>query len=168
MCLLEGGNEQLSGFFERHEMGGGGGGSPIIAARRTIPNVNEPRGTIMAECCNTASSSTSGGGSIGSNTMGVLDRYKTKAASFYRQHLQSHARSIEGREGLYQGREASRSSSSSRSGGSGGKKKSSAGKSKSSGGGSHRKKDKKSGGRSSGGCSSKQARKLPTVTEKED
>ena len=41
----------------------------------------------------------------------LIDRYKTKAASFYRQHLRNHAKEIaEG--GLYQGREASRKSSS--------------------------------------------------------
>ena len=37
-----------------------------------------------------------------------IHRYRTKAASFYRQHLASHARQLAEREGLYKGREASR------------------------------------------------------------
>lgn len=47
-----------------------------------------------------------GGG--GAGRTGRLDRYRTKAASFYRQHLQGHARRLAEREELYEGREASR------------------------------------------------------------
>mmetsp|Transcript_6359 Transcript_6359/g.11062 ORF Transcript_6359/g.11062 Transcript_6359/m.11062 type:complete len:283 (+) Transcript_6359:345-1193(+) len=69
LCMLEGGNEQLNMFFDRHGMGGGNA----------------------------------------TTSVGVLDRYKTKAASFYRHHLKSHANQVaEG--GLYEGREASRKS----------------------------------------------------------
>ena len=75
--MLEGGNEQLTLFLDRHGMGGGNG----------------------------TPASHYGGGNTAS--VGVLDRYKTKAASFYRQHLRSHAKQLaEG--GLYEGREASR------------------------------------------------------------
>lgn len=71
LCMLEGGNGQLGGFFERHGMG----------AEAGVAGAKEGRGG--------------------------LDRYRTKAASFYRQHLLSHARRLaEG--GAYEGREASR------------------------------------------------------------
>mmetsp|Transcript_29153 Transcript_29153/g.50346 ORF Transcript_29153/g.50346 Transcript_29153/m.50346 type:complete len:287 (-) Transcript_29153:694-1554(-) len=73
LCMLEGGNEQLNMFFDRHGMGGGNA----------------------------------------TTSVGVLDRYKTKAASFYRHHLKSHANQVaEG--GLYEGREASRKSNTQR------------------------------------------------------
>jgi len=62
------------------------------------------------------------GGRGGTCSTGILDRYKTKAASFYRQHLKSHAKMVAAKGGLYKGREASRKGSSSSS--SGGKKKS--------------------------------------------
>lgn len=78
LCMLEGGNEQLRAFFDRHQMGGG------------EQNTNEH----------------SGNASPGGSVVG-FDRYKTKAASFYRQHLTIHARQLaEG--GTYEGREASR------------------------------------------------------------
>lgn len=82
LSMLEGGNGQLDQFFERHEMGKSGGNTIIT---------------------NVATSPTANGAS--------LDRYKTKAASFYRQHLINHAKEL-GEGGLYKGREASRSSSS--------------------------------------------------------
>jgi len=89
--MLEGGNEQLTLFFDRHDMGSGGGGG----GNNNIDNKG------------------SGGGKKGddnnnnTNNVGTIDRYKTKAASFYRQHLMSHAKQVsEG--GLYEGREASR------------------------------------------------------------
>jgi hypothetical protein len=48
------------------------------------------------------------------NETPVLDRYKTKAASFYKQHLAKHVQEVaEG--GVYMGREASREASKSRS-----------------------------------------------------
>ena len=48
------------------------------------------------------------------NTTPLIDRYKTKAASFYKQHLAKHAKEVvEG--GVYMGREASREASKSRS-----------------------------------------------------
>jgi hypothetical protein len=59
LAMLEGGNEQLQHFFQRHQM------------------------------ANTSS------------------RYKTKAAKFYRTHLEKHVKTV-GNAGLYKGREASR------------------------------------------------------------
>jgi len=78
LCMLEGGNEQLGLFFDRHGMGGG---------------------------------SCSSGNNIIMEGVGGLDRYRTKAASFYRQHLLSHAKTVAGKGGLYEGREVSRKSS---------------------------------------------------------
>lgn len=49
-----------------------------------------------------------GMGAEGDGAVAGLDRYRTRAASFYRQHLASHARHLAEREGLYEGREASR------------------------------------------------------------
>jgi hypothetical protein len=79
LSMLEGGNEQLDQFFERHEMGKKSSGT-TTAATPTSPTAS---GTL-------------------------LDRYKTKAASFYRQHLINHAKKL-GEGGIYKGREASRS-----------------------------------------------------------
>ena len=98
LCMLEGGNGQLSQFFDRHELGNG------MQQQSLSP-------THAAS-----------GGRGGTCSTGILDRYKTKAASFYRQHLKSHAKMVAAKGGLYKGREASRKGSSSSS--SGGKKKS--------------------------------------------
>lgn len=48
------------------------------------------------------------------NTTPLIDRYKTKAASFYKQHLAKHAKEVV-ESGVYMGREASREASKSRS-----------------------------------------------------
>mmetsp|Transcript_18456 Transcript_18456/g.26037 ORF Transcript_18456/g.26037 Transcript_18456/m.26037 type:complete len:225 (+) Transcript_18456:84-758(+) len=66
LAMLEGGNTQLSKFFERHDL--------------------VPRDDIN----------------------GTDHRYKTKAASFYREHLQLHVKKVS-HSGMYQGREAFRS-----------------------------------------------------------
>lgn len=63
LALLEGGNEQLQHFFERHQMGNN---SPVSS-----------------------------------------QRYHTKAALFYRTHLDKHVHKVGG-SGTYQGRQASR------------------------------------------------------------
>ena len=82
LSMLEGGNEQLDQFFERHEMGKSGSSS--CDGTTTNNKLTSPTATSL------------------------LDRYKTKAASFYRQHLINHAKELrEG--GIYKGREASRS-----------------------------------------------------------
>eukprot|EP00986_Skeletonema_menzelii_P008504 scaffold3612_cov124-Skeletonema_menzelii.AAC.1 len=82
LSMLEGGNEQLDQFFERHEMGKSGS----VSGDGTTTNnkLTSPTATSL------------------------LDRYKTKAASFYRQHLINHAKEL-GEGGIYKGREASRS-----------------------------------------------------------
>lgn len=122
LCMLEGGNEQLTSFFDRHEMG-----SNVVS---TLPPGNN------------------------GESVGVLDRYKTKAASFYRQHLTSHAKQVaEG--GLYEGREASRKSRQRK------KSKSSSTCTSSSSSPSGNSKRKKPG------KSQPPQNKLPTVTEKE-
>ncbi len=80
LSMLEGGNEQLDNFFMRHDMG-----------KKLSPN-NSPVKSDGSR----------------RNSLSLLDRYKTKAASFYRQHLINHAKElVEG--GVYKGREASRS-----------------------------------------------------------
>lgn len=114
--MLEGGNEQLTAFFDRHEMGGGTSGVGVS-----------------------------------------LDRYKTKAASFYRQHLMSHAKSVaEG--GLYEGREASRKSKQRKKKSSSTSSMSSSSSSCATGNTSKRKKNSRE---------SLSSQKLATVTEKE-
>jgi len=124
LCMLEGGNEQLTLFFDRHQMGG------------VKPSTTTDDGAGAA-----------GGNVIRSSNVGVVGRYRTKAASFYRQHLMIHAKQLaEG--GMYEGREASRRSSSSKQ---------------------HRKSTNKS---SSSNCRKKSreqqlTQQLPTVTEKE-
>ncbi len=86
--MLEGGNEQLTRFFDRHEMGCE---SISISGRN---DYDCPIGAAVE-------------GNKNDNVSWLLDRYKTKAASFYRQHLMGHAARLS-REGLYGGREASR------------------------------------------------------------
>ena len=92
--MLEGGNGQLTQFFDRHGMGSS---------------------SSSQQQHQQGSPTTSGGGGASSprGNVGVLDRYKTKAASFYRQHLKSHAKQVAAKGGLYEGREASRKGSSS-------------------------------------------------------
>ena len=105
--MLEGGNGQLMQFFDRHGMGSS---------------------SSSQQQHQQGSPTTSGGGGASSprGNVGVLDRYKTKAASFYRQHLKSHAKQVAAKGGLYEGREASRKGSSSTSSSSQSKKKMSA------------------------------------------
>ncbi len=87
--MLEGGNGQCEGFFERHRMGssGGAGGS---------------------------SNNNNDGNEGGASLVTGIDRYKTKAASFYRIQLQNHVKEV-AEKGMYKGREASRKKSSSKS-----------------------------------------------------
>lgn len=129
LCMLEGGNQQLTLFFDRHQMGG------------VKPSTTTDNGSGAA--------SAGGGNVISSSHVGVMGRYRTKAASFYRQHLMIHAKQLaEG--GMYEGREASRRSSSNKQ---------------------QRKSTNKSSS-SSGKCRKKSreqqlTQQLPTVTEKE-
>eukprot|EP00584_Thalassiosira_punctigera_P000357 CAMPEP_0172540222 /NCGR_PEP_ID=MMETSP1067-20121228/11293_1 /TAXON_ID=265564 ORGANISM="Thalassiosira punctigera, Strain Tpunct2005C2" /NCGR_SAMPLE_ID=MMETSP1067 /ASSEMBLY_ACC=CAM_ASM_000444 /LENGTH=287 /DNA_ID=CAMNT_0013326057 /DNA_START=304 /DNA_END=1167 /DNA_ORIENTATION=+ len=111
LCMLEGGNEQLNSFFDRHQMGG-----------RPTAHGSDNRESYATN-------------------VGLLDRYRTKAASFYRQHLTIHAKQLADG-GSYEGREASRRSCKQRKAASSGKTKS-------------RKKSRE------------QPRQLPTVTEKD-
>ena len=79
LSMLEGGNEQLDNFFMRHDMG-----------KKMSPDSSPVKSDGSRR-----------------NSLSLLDRYKTKAASFYRQHLINHAKElVEG--GVYKGREASR------------------------------------------------------------
>lgn len=79
--MLEGGNEQLQQFFDRHRMGNN---SSNNSSNNTIVT-----GAVRAT------------GSI------FHKRYHTKAAAFYRTHLAVHAQEV-GDAGRYRGREASR------------------------------------------------------------
>ena len=132
--MLEGGNGQLTQFFDRHGMGSS-----------SSSQQHHQQGTPT----------TSGGGGASSprGNVGVLDRYKTKAASFYRQHLKSHAKQVAAKGGLYEGREASRKGSSSTSSSSQSKKKMSA--------------SPKSRRKNSGEKQVETKDKLETVTERE-
>jgi hypothetical protein len=85
LSMLEGGNEQLDQFFERHEMGNKSSSSSSPGNNNHVPTSPTARSGTL-----------------------VVDRYKTKAASFYRQHLINHAKEL-GEGGIYKGREASRS-----------------------------------------------------------
>lgn len=172
LCMLEGGNGQLSSFFERHGMGsdahGGGGGSSSTTGHG---GRNQSNNSSTEESAAAPRKTTT--------TVQGLDRYKTKAASFYRQHLLSHAKNVAERDGLYEGREASRrrnSGGSNNSGSSsGGSNKHSKNKKNCSGSGSSSKKKSNKGGVGSGSpsCSSSRKKKsrqmmLPTVTENKD
>ena len=110
--MLEGGNEQLTRFFERHEMGCSSrnqcmssergqekGESSLDSSRSYFPAAG--RGGLPS------ASSTTTSAIMNDDTSWILDRYKTKAASFYRQHLMGHAVRLS-KGGLYKGREASR------------------------------------------------------------
>lgn len=115
--MLEGGNEQLTRFFERHEMGSSSrnqcmtserghekGESLLDSSRSSFPmRTNAPGGGATGA----SSSSTTTSAIMNDDTSWLLDRYKTKAASFYRQHLMGHAVRLS-KGGLYGGREASR------------------------------------------------------------
>jgi hypothetical protein len=78
LCMLEGGNDQISTFFTRHHLS-------------------------KESCPQQATTSTTG---ITKETVTKL-RYKTKAAEFYRSHLSLHATKVIGA-GPYKGREQSR------------------------------------------------------------
>lgn len=112
--MLEGGNEQLTRFFDRHEMGSRSrlGSSSISTGRRQEDGEQQRRRGLLNGSTDSPTTTT--------KTMEmkyyddnasswVLDRYKTKAASFYRQHLMGHATRLSN-EGVYGGREASRGS----------------------------------------------------------
>ena len=115
--MLEGGNEQLTRFFDRHEMGSrssinSSGSSSSTGRRRQEDGEQQRRRGLLKGSTDSPTTTT--------KTMEmkyyddnasswVLDRYKTKAASFYRQHLMGHATRLS-KEGVYGGREASRGS----------------------------------------------------------
>ena len=107
--MLEGGNEQLSRFFERHEMGNEG----VVGSGRGCQKKDGDTGSgngrrmRMEDCGGARPTTTTTTTNSKSNDMILLDRYKTKAASFYRQHLMGHAIRLS-KGGLYGGREASR------------------------------------------------------------
>jgi len=89
LCMLEGGNHQLSQFFARHRLppSPGGGRSASASASAGAGDAN---------------GSGSGNGNSGTH------RYRTVAARFYREKLAEHAGDVGGR-GEYRGREAARS-----------------------------------------------------------
>ena len=114
--MLEGGNEQLSRFFERHEMGcsrssmssesRSGSGRVQEDGELLFPmRTNAAEGGAVGAFSSSTTTTTSA--IMNDDTSWILDRYKTKAASFYRQHLMGHAVRL-AKGGLYGGREASR------------------------------------------------------------
>lgn len=78
LAMLEGGNDQLSQFFDRHLL------SPISFSNSNKPCLHSSENPIIER------------------------RYKTKAASFYRQNLSLHVEQVIAN-GLWLGRDASRS-----------------------------------------------------------
>lgn len=115
LCMLEGGNDQLRAFFDRHGLGND---DTTASNDRTADAVVEPPSSAntTTKTISTANTSYSGNGATDNNGMAaaavpaVPNRYTTKAASFYRQHLKGHAGRI-ARGGRYEGREASRRTS---------------------------------------------------------
>ena len=116
--MLEGGNEQLTRFFDRHEMGSrsslGSSSSSSSTGRRRQEDDDEQRrrrGLLngSTDSPTTTTKTTEMKYYDDNASSWVLDRYKTKAASFYRQHLMGHATRLS-MEGVYGGREASRGS----------------------------------------------------------
>lgn len=85
--MLEGGNDQLQTFYDRHALG------------RHSSSLSSSSSSVASEK-NTSSSTTT-------NTI-VQKRYHTKAAQFYRQHLGIHIENMKQRP-RWQGRDASRS-----------------------------------------------------------
>eukprot|EP00565_Helicotheca_tamesis_P005980 CAMPEP_0185734894 /NCGR_PEP_ID=MMETSP1171-20130828/23756_1 /TAXON_ID=374046 /ORGANISM="Helicotheca tamensis, Strain CCMP826" /LENGTH=173 /DNA_ID=CAMNT_0028405023 /DNA_START=399 /DNA_END=920 /DNA_ORIENTATION=+ len=91
LSMLEGGNQQLSQFFERHALG------PAKKSRKHV----------QRSCSS---------GNFSNDIDEVVDkRYKTKAAQFYREHLAVHVQRVAA-DGIYKGREAARRQSSSSNG----------------------------------------------------
>lgn len=82
LCMLEGGNEQLSRFFDRHE----------LSHKKMSKSGSRRRGSPEE---------------LRSNPEALNMRYKTKAALFYRVNLSRHVESVIS-SGKYKGREVSR------------------------------------------------------------
>ena len=112
LCMLEGGNDQLRAFFDRHGLGNDDTSSDDRAADAVV-ELRPSSANTTTKTISTANTSYSGNGATDNNGMAaaaVPNRYTTKAASFYRQHLKGHAGRI-ARGGRYEGREASRRTS---------------------------------------------------------
>mmetsp|Transcript_38883 Transcript_38883/g.79509 ORF Transcript_38883/g.79509 Transcript_38883/m.79509 type:complete len:182 (-) Transcript_38883:149-694(-) len=116
LSMLEGGNDQLSGFFIRHSLSpraadGGVSGEALAAAEAAAATAaaiaanhqtKRPNSTIRSNSCGNAVDEI------------VARRYKTKAALFYRQNLAKHVVAVAA-DGEYKGREAARKRSSKKS-----------------------------------------------------
>jgi len=107
LCMLEGGNDQLYAFFDRHGLMGN---NSSIANNGTASN-NGIAVELSSTTTNTTNARVITVATTGAAAAAVPNRYTTKAASFYRQHLKGHAGRI-ARGGRYEGREASRRTSS--------------------------------------------------------
>ena len=114
--MLEGGNEQLTRFFDRHEMGSRSCVNSSVGSstgRRQDGDGEQQqrlRGLLDSSTNSPTTTTKTMEMKYDDNASSwVLDRYKTKAASFYRQHLMGHATRLS-KEGVYGGREASRGS----------------------------------------------------------
>lgn len=82
LAMLEGGNAQLSQFFQRHSLG-------------PHDNENSPTTSILSKSNGTTRDDI------------MVTRYKTKAAKFYRENLDKHIKRVKVN-GEYKGREVSR------------------------------------------------------------
>lgn len=112
LSMLEGGNDQLSGFFVRHSLspragnGVAGGEAAAVAAAAAaaaaaVAVQAQPRPIARSNSCNAVDEI-------------VARRYKTKAALFYRENLAKHVEQVAA-DGQYKGREAARKRTSSSS-----------------------------------------------------
>jgi len=99
--MLEGGNDQLQTFYDRHALGRQHH-TPAAAAALSSSSFSSSSSSSVSSETNTSSTTTT------NNTI-VQKRYHTKAAQFYRQHLGIHIENMKQRP-RWQGRDASRSS----------------------------------------------------------
>ena len=110
LSMLEGGNDQLSGFFIRHSLSpraadGSMSGEALAAAEAAAA-------TAAAIAANSTYQTKKPNSIIRSNSCNAVDdivakRYKTKAALFYRENLAKHVAAVAA-DGQYKGREAAR------------------------------------------------------------
>ena len=119
--MLEGGNDQLSGFFVRHSLSpkpaaatptGSGPGSGNSSGDEDSDVVVAKAAAAAAKAAAALSANQKPRAPSRSNSFSQLDeiiyiRYKTKAALFYRENLAKHVERVAA-DGRYRGREAAR------------------------------------------------------------
>ena len=124
ISMLEGGNDQLSGFFVRHSLSpkpaaatptGSGPGSGNSSGDEDSDVVVAKAAAAAAKAAAALSANQKPRAPSRSNSFSQLDeiiyiRYKTKAALFYRENLAKHVEKVAA-DGRYRGREAARGKS---------------------------------------------------------